>query len=187
MAAPSLTYSLANGNTADATQVMQNYNDLLNGITDGTKDLSVNALTVATRSYIHLSTQNGNGSSNTTVRRFSNTITSTGSDITYADSSTLGATFTINTAGLYSISYSDADIAGGNFGLTLNSTQLTTNVAGVTTANVLFIMTAPGGEQVVGNSITRYFVANDVLRAQTDGAANTTSTARVHFHIQRIL
>jgi hypothetical protein len=47
MAAPSLTYSLTNGSTADASQVMQNFNDLLNGITDGTKDLSISALTCA--------------------------------------------------------------------------------------------------------------------------------------------
>ena len=47
MAAPSLTYTLTNGTTADASQVMQNFNDLLNGITDGTKDLSINALTCA--------------------------------------------------------------------------------------------------------------------------------------------
>ena len=47
MAAPSLTYTITNGTTADATQVMQNLNDLLNGITDGTKDLSISALTCA--------------------------------------------------------------------------------------------------------------------------------------------
>jgi len=47
LAAPSLTYTLTNGTTADASQVMQNFNDLLNGITDGTKDLSINALTCA--------------------------------------------------------------------------------------------------------------------------------------------
>lgn len=47
MAAPSLTYTLTNGATADASQVMQNFNDLLNGITDGTKDLSISALTLA--------------------------------------------------------------------------------------------------------------------------------------------
>lgn len=45
MAAPSYTYSLTNGSTADATQVMQNYNDILNGVTDGTKDITVNAVT----------------------------------------------------------------------------------------------------------------------------------------------
>lgn len=46
MAAPSYTYSLTNGSTADASQVMQNYNDILNGVTDGTKDLTINALTM---------------------------------------------------------------------------------------------------------------------------------------------
>ncbi len=45
MAAPSYTYSLTNGATADAAQVMQNYNDILNGVTDGTKDLTINAIT----------------------------------------------------------------------------------------------------------------------------------------------
>jgi hypothetical protein len=47
MAAPSLTYTLTNGSTADATQVMQDLNDILNGVTDGTKDLSISALTCA--------------------------------------------------------------------------------------------------------------------------------------------
>lgn len=45
MPAPSYTYTLTNGSTADASQVMQNFNDVLNGITDGTKNLSISALT----------------------------------------------------------------------------------------------------------------------------------------------
>ncbi len=47
MAAPSYTYVITNGTTNDATQVTQNSNDILNGVTDGTKDLSINALTCA--------------------------------------------------------------------------------------------------------------------------------------------
>jgi hypothetical protein len=47
MPAPSVTYTLTNGTTADASQVMQNFNDLINGMSDGTKDLSINALTLA--------------------------------------------------------------------------------------------------------------------------------------------
>jgi hypothetical protein len=47
MAAPTLTYTLTNGTTADASQVMQNFTDLLNGITDGSKDLSISALSLA--------------------------------------------------------------------------------------------------------------------------------------------
>lgn len=45
MAAPSLTYTLTNGTTADASAVMQNFNDLLLGYTDGTRDLVFNNLT----------------------------------------------------------------------------------------------------------------------------------------------
>ena len=47
MGAPTLTYQLANGTTADAAQVMQDFNDLLNAMTDGTKDFSISALTLA--------------------------------------------------------------------------------------------------------------------------------------------
>jgi hypothetical protein len=62
MAAPSLTYTLTNGQTADATQVMQNFNDLLNGITDGTKDLSISALTVAGTATLNGAINLGNAS-----------------------------------------------------------------------------------------------------------------------------
>lgn len=47
MASPSLTYTLTNGQPNDADEVMSNFNDLLNGITDSTKDLSISALTCA--------------------------------------------------------------------------------------------------------------------------------------------
>jgi hypothetical protein len=60
MAAPSLTYTLSNGTTADASQVMQNFNDLLNGITDGTKDLSINAITCAGTATFNGNTNIGN-------------------------------------------------------------------------------------------------------------------------------
>ena len=63
MAAPSLTYTLANDATADADQVMQNFNDLLNGYTDGTKDLSIAALTVASTATFNGSVVIGNASS----------------------------------------------------------------------------------------------------------------------------
>ena len=42
MAFPTLTYTLTNGTNADASEVQQNFNDLLNGITDGSKDIKVN-------------------------------------------------------------------------------------------------------------------------------------------------
>lgn len=47
MAFPSVTNNFANSTTADATQVNQNFTDLLNAFSDGTKDLSMSAGTFA--------------------------------------------------------------------------------------------------------------------------------------------
>lgn len=47
MASPTVTNTFSNSTTADATQVNQNFTDLINALTDGTKDLSVSALTLA--------------------------------------------------------------------------------------------------------------------------------------------
>jgi hypothetical protein len=47
MANPSVTYTFVNGNVADAIQVNQNFTDLINSLTDGTKTLNIDALTCA--------------------------------------------------------------------------------------------------------------------------------------------
>ena len=44
MAYPSYTYTIANGSLASGSYVMQNFNDVLNGISDGTKDIKVKNL-----------------------------------------------------------------------------------------------------------------------------------------------
>jgi hypothetical protein len=46
MANISVTNTFANATTADATQVNQNFSDIINGTSDGTKDFSISALTV---------------------------------------------------------------------------------------------------------------------------------------------
>ncbi len=62
MPAPSYTYTLTNSTTADATQVMQNFNDILNGISDSTKDVSINALTCAGTATLNGAVNLGNAS-----------------------------------------------------------------------------------------------------------------------------
>jgi hypothetical protein len=47
MPSPAVTHVFSNGTAADATQVNTNFSDLINGMTDGTKDFSINALTLA--------------------------------------------------------------------------------------------------------------------------------------------
>lgn len=65
MAAPSVTYTFTNITTADATQVNQNFTDIINGVTDGTKDLSINALTCAGNATLNGNTTIGNATSDT--------------------------------------------------------------------------------------------------------------------------
>lgn len=62
MAAPSVTYTFSNSTTADATQVNQNFTDIINGLSDGTKDLTINAITCAGAATLNGNVTLGNGS-----------------------------------------------------------------------------------------------------------------------------
>jgi hypothetical protein len=84
-------------------------------------------------SMVRLTTANGFGSTNTCIKRFTTTVISQGSDITYADSATLGASFTINANGVYAIAISVTGAVTNPAGISKNSTQLTTSVLSITT------------------------------------------------------
>ena len=74
MANPAVTYTFTNGTTADASQVNQNFTDLINSLTDGTKSLSISALTAASTL-----TANGNvvlGASSSNTLTFNGSIAS---------------------------------------------------------------------------------------------------------------
>lgn len=47
MAAPSVTYTFVNATTSDATQVNQNFSDIINALTDGSKTLTISSLTMS--------------------------------------------------------------------------------------------------------------------------------------------
>lgn len=128
---------------------------------------------------------NGHGSTNTKIRRFSNVITNVGTAITYADSVTNGASFTINETGLYNITYSDNYTAGNTYmGASLNSANLTTNFFSCPNSERLMITKADGN--VVANcSRTVYLTAGDVIRAHTNGLADVTD-GQCHFAITKV-
>ena len=63
MAYTTVTYTFSNSTTADATQVNQNFTDLINGLSDGTKDISVNAITAAGTATLNGNVNLGNSSS----------------------------------------------------------------------------------------------------------------------------
>lgn len=137
------------------------------------------------QSMVRLDTANGYGSTNTVIRRFTNVITSQGSDITYADSAANGASFTINTNGVYAISYSDSFSTNGELGISLNSGQLTTSVVSITTSTKLSESSTGGGNACSEAPWTGYLTAGAVIRPHTSGTA-TGDVARVLFTITRV-
>lgn len=90
-------------------------------------------------------TGNGFGSTNTQIRRFTTTLTNVGTAITYADSATLGASFTINENGIYAITFVGQGGGAGvdtYVGISLNTNQPTTGIELITAANRLGVATA---------------------------------------------
>lgn len=99
MASPAVTYTFTNGTASDATAVNQNFTDIINGITDGTKDLSINALTAAGNVSISGNTTLGNAS---------------GDDVTITGS--LASTINIKTTNSYNIGSATLGLASIYFG-----------------------------------------------------------------------
>ena len=65
MASPAVTYTFVNGNVADASQVNQNFTDIINSLTDGTKSLNIDALTCAGAFTANGSVDLGNAAADT--------------------------------------------------------------------------------------------------------------------------
>jgi hypothetical protein len=135
-------------------------------------------------------TGNGHGSTNTKIRRFTTTMTSTGSAITYADSASAGGSFTINASGLYEIHYTDdrgTTVANAFAGVSVNSSELTTSVDSITVASRLSVDRGGNTNEIafLKNIRTVALSATDVVRAHTDG--NLTGTSNLtFFSIRRI-
>jgi hypothetical protein len=137
-------------------------------------------------SYVRLNTANGYGSTNTKIRRFTTTVNNVGTDITYADSATLGGTFTINTNGVYSVSYCDQFTSTNDIGVSIDSTQLTTNILQITVTNILTANTAAFGSNPVACSAMFYAAAASVVRAHTSGVATGITPNGCQFQIARV-
>lgn len=143
-------------------------------------------------SEIYVSGGNGHGSTNTKIRRFTTLVTNTASCITYADSATLGGTFTIGTgcAGLYGITYCDgASSAGNTFGVSKDSAQLTTNINSITESTRM-VMSLNAVASVNYNTCAsippRYYGDGSVIRAHTEGTMGSTTAPIVNFRITKV-
>lgn len=136
MGAPTYTYTLTNGNTADASQVSQNFTDILNGVSDGTKDLSISALTVAGTSTLNGNINLGNAS---------------GDDL--AITASLASTLAIKTNNTYGIGGATLGLSGIYLGApSSRSTRITANQS-LSASHTLVLPD--------GNGTSRYFMETD--------------------------
>lgn len=122
---------------------------------------------------------NGHGSTNTKIRKHTTMVT-TGDPsgvMTGAQSNTLGSSVTFNVAGPYMAVITDLVNSGSaKIGLSLSSTELTTDIASITPPDRLCYAATVSGSQ---GSVCAPFWAEigDVLRVHTDGTPDNTSNS----------
>lgn len=92
MASPAVTYTFTNSTVADADEVNTNFSDLINSLTDGTKDLSISAITAAGAATFNGNVTLGNASSDdvTVTGALASNITIKNTNTYNIGSSTLG-------------------------------------------------------------------------------------------------
>lgn len=136
MANVSVTYTFSNSTTADATQVNQNFTDVINGTSDGTKDFSISALTCAGNVAFNGNTTIGNASSD---------------DLTVTAS--LASTISIKTTNTYNIGAATKGLQYIYFGSSAgsNTTRLTGSAV---SSDVQLILPDASGTLAIQGDVT---------------------------------
>jgi hypothetical protein len=137
---------------------------------------------------VAVTTPNGWGSTNTKIARFTTVQSSTGTDITYADSATLGASFTTNRAGLYQVYLNGpfGATAALKIGASVNTTTPTTDLDSITASSrILYGQWDNSVNQGWSLSRVMYFNAGDVIRPHGNGANLGTSPIAV-FAVRKV-
>lgn len=187
-----ISQSSAGGAAAGANSDITELNGLTNGIvgTAGAQTIAgVKTFTsmpvMPVQSMVRVNGSSGAGSTNTAIRRFATTVTSQGTDITFAQSAASGDSWTINVRGVYGISYTDSFSSGGDLGISLNSNQLTTSFNSITAADKLAAGQTTGANVADTCSTTIYLPAGSVIRAHFD-PTNSAGTRVPLFTITRV-
>lgn len=132
------------------------------------------------RSIVAVYNKLGAGSSSTTIARWANIQFNQGTAISYADSASLGGTFTINENGLYCTEgsqYSGSTIA---FAITLNSAELSTACDSLTNQNSILCFGRGASANTSGTcSWCGPLLIGDVVRMCGDGTNGDNYRSRM--------
>lgn len=134
-------------------------------------------------SRVVVKTLNGRGSTNTSTIRFATTVVNTGDDITYADSATLGGSFTINTTGLYFVNLVANSASAIDLGVTVDSTA---SPGSLDYGSTLISFTNGSAGTPSTCSGMSYLTAGAVVRAAVSAVALTSGALYTGFTIVKI-
>ena len=163
--------------------------DIFSVGSDGVVTLTSVPKVTAVQSMVRLTGSNGFGTTNTAIWRFTTTVTNQGTDITYAASATNGDTFTVNTNGVYAITYTNQFNATQWIGLSLNATgaDLTANIVSLAASKILSSSATSAANYPVVVSWTGYLPTGSIIMAHNGvSAVAGTNTASVNFTITRV-
>ena len=176
MASPAVTYTFTNSTTADATQVNQNFSDLIAGMTDGSKSFSIDALTVSGACLLNGTVGLGNASSDD--------ITFTGY-VASAITPKTDATYGLGTAALAwgSLYVQGATSLDGAVTINDAGENLDFRVEGDTEANLLFVDASADkvgiGTNAPGTALHVVGAIKATTTVNTDSIIEVTSTKGV--------
>lgn len=132
-------------------------------------------------------TNNGYGSSSTKIAKYTTEVVpSDDVVVAVANSSTLGFVITANMSCEFDLSYSTRYSIAGSAGISLNSSELTTNVSIITTNDRISYNSSPGANQNVQNTCHILLEKGDVVRLHTDGHNNGTEPERTQVTLKAI-
>jgi hypothetical protein len=127
---------------------------------------------------LRLAAHNGYGTVNTTILRFITIISNTGDDWVYTDSVANGGSILIVNGGRYVGFHVSRTANAGEFGISLNSTQLNTNI-GLINQNdrIAYSKSGAGGATTTGFALR--LNAGDILRGHGDATTDLDSTVAI--------
>jgi hypothetical protein len=130
---------------------------------------------------------NGLGSTNGYIRRLVNIRKNVGTAITYADSATLGASFTINSDGIYAISYSDSRTGGAmTVGISVNGSNLNAGLNSLDYTQGYRGSNVGTGGNTTAFMWTGFLEAGDVVRPHASDNTSLDTTTRIIFQITKV-
>lgn len=144
--------------------------------------IDLDRLPRSTTAFWH--TLNGFGSSSTKIQKFSTEVESSDDVVvTIINSATLGFNITANMPCEVFVGYSFQQNAPRIFGISLNSSQLTTDFQAITTADRRITGQTFGADQTSSVSCTVTLNTNDVLRPHVEAGVDGSTPNRGNIHV----